>query len=94
MSPLTRSTTLSVAALAAHTALCTWQEYRRSRDARCDRKSMRRIRCLTDQLDRMENRLNELSNDRTQAAAAVTRLFAARDAGGESCQEQDGRRSR
>lgn len=93
MNLMTRPAPLCAAVLAAHVALVTWQEYRRSRDARQDRKSARRIRCLAAQLDRIEDRVNELSSDRTQAAAAVTRLFAVRD-GGENWEEQDARRSR
>jgi hypothetical protein len=92
--PLPQSAALPIAALAAHIALCAWQEYRRRHDARSDRKLLRKLRGLTDQFDRIEDRVNELSRDRTQAAAAVTRLFAVRDAGGESWEEQDARRSR
>lgn len=86
--PLPQSVALPVAALAAHIALCVWQEYRRLHDARRDKR-------LADQLDRIEERVNELSSDRTQAAAAVTRLFAVnREPGGDGWEEQGARRSR
>lgn len=94
MNPLTRSTTLSVATAAALAALCAWQHYRRPRDARYGERSARRLRRIADQLDRIEQRVNELSSDRIQAAAAVTRLFAVSDTGGKSWEKQDARRSR
>lgn len=90
-----QSAALPVAALAAHVALCAWQEYRRHHDARWNKLLLRKLRGLTDQFDRIEVRVNELSDDRTQAAAAVTRLFAVnREPGGEGWEEQGARRLR
>ena len=91
---MTRSTALPVAALTAHIALCVWQEYRRHHDARRTCKLLRKLRGLGVQVDRIELRVNELSSDRTQAAAAVTRLFAVNDTEGERWEERDARRSR
>lgn len=90
-----QSAALPVAALAAAIALCAWQEYRHHRDAHWNKKLLRKLRGLADQFDRIEVRVNELSDDRTQAAAAVTRLFAVdREPGGDGWEQQGVRRSR
>lgn len=91
---MTRSAALPVAALAAHVALCAWQEYRRHHDARWNKKLLRKLRGLADQFDRIEDRVYELSSDRTQAAAAVTRLFAVTGTEGEQWEGPDVRRLR
>jgi hypothetical protein len=90
---LFRTAALPLAALAAHIALCAWQEYRHRHPDR-NRTTLRRLRGLADQFDRIEDRVNELSSDRTQAAAAVTRLFAANDTGGDQWGERGARRLR
>lgn len=39
------------------------------------RQLLKRVRRLTDRMGQVETRVNELSDDRTKAAAVVTRLF-------------------
>lgn len=39
------------------------------------RQMLKRVRRLSGRLEAMETRVNELSSDRTQAAAVVTKLF-------------------
>lgn len=87
-----QSTALPVAALVAHIALCVWQEYRRRQGTDHTCRLARRRRGLLGQVDRIEDRVNELSSDRTQAAAAVVRLFAVNE--GERWEGQDARRLR
>lgn len=54
----------------------TWQTLRSRQN---HRQLLRKIRAISVRIDRIDERVQELSDDRTKAAAAVTSLFANRD---------------
>lgn len=54
----------------------TWQELRIRQH---QRQLLRKIRAMSERIDSIDERVQELSEDRTQAAAAVVSLFGSRD---------------